>query len=182
MIRYKQKGFTIVELLIVIVVIGILVAITVVSYVNITAKGNLSSAQSAANQVVKKAETYSKETSAQGSTGTFPLTLAVLTGATSDKSYQVTGVTYGSLASAPSSPATVKLQLCGVTNATTAATSYATLGSGSFLTGVKVYYWDYTASPAAITTSPYTSGIVDTSASNKYPGTTTTVTCYDTSS
>lgn len=178
--KHLKYGFTIVELLIVIVVIGILVAITVISFTNITAKGNLSSAQSAANQVLKKAETYSKEPTTMGSTGTYPVTLAVLTGATSDKSYQVSGVSYGSLASAPSSPSTVKLQVCGVTNLTTNATSYATLGAGSFLTGVRVYYWDY--STGAVTTSPYTSGITESSTNRIIPGGTATVNCYDTGS
>ncbi|PIZ60082.1 hypothetical protein COY18_01845, partial [Candidatus Saccharibacteria bacterium CG_4_10_14_0_2_um_filter_41_11] len=38
--RKKERGFTIVELLVVIVVIGILAAITIVSYTGITAKAN----------------------------------------------------------------------------------------------------------------------------------------------
>jgi general secretion pathway protein G len=38
--KTNQLGFTIVELLVVIVVIGILAAITIVSYTGITAKAN----------------------------------------------------------------------------------------------------------------------------------------------
>lgn len=49
----KQKGFTIVELLVVIVVIGILAAITLVSYVGVTAKANTSTAQSNANSITQ---------------------------------------------------------------------------------------------------------------------------------
>lgn len=49
-----QAGFTIVELLIVIVVIGILAAISLVAYNGITNKANIASAQSAAAQANKK--------------------------------------------------------------------------------------------------------------------------------
>lgn len=49
----KQKGFTIVELLVVIVVIGILAAITIVSYTGVTAKANTSAAQSNANSITQ---------------------------------------------------------------------------------------------------------------------------------
>lgn len=54
----RQKGFTIVELLIVIVVIAILAALTIVAYNGITQRANNSAAQSAAAQVAKKIATY----------------------------------------------------------------------------------------------------------------------------
>jgi prepilin-type N-terminal cleavage/methylation domain-containing protein len=50
----KQAGFTIVELLIVVVVIAILAAITIVSYNGIQNRAKQSAAQSAANQGAKK--------------------------------------------------------------------------------------------------------------------------------
>ena len=50
----KQSGFTIVELLIVIVVIAILAAITIVSYNGIQNRAKESAAQSAASQIAKK--------------------------------------------------------------------------------------------------------------------------------
>jgi prepilin-type N-terminal cleavage/methylation domain-containing protein len=60
----KQSGFTIVELLIVIVVIGILAAITIVAYNGIQNRSKATSAQSLAGQVAKKAEAWN---SVQGS-------------------------------------------------------------------------------------------------------------------
>jgi prepilin-type N-terminal cleavage/methylation domain-containing protein len=54
----KDRGFTIVELLIVIVVIAILAAITIVAYNGIQNRSKLSSAQSTENIVAKKAEAW----------------------------------------------------------------------------------------------------------------------------
>jgi len=54
----NQRGFTIVELLIVVVVIAILAAITIVSYNGISNRAKQSAAQSAAEQVGKKLATY----------------------------------------------------------------------------------------------------------------------------
>jgi len=50
----KQKGFTIVELLIVVVVIAILAAITIVSYNGITERARLSNAKSFAAQLLRR--------------------------------------------------------------------------------------------------------------------------------
>ena len=53
-----QRGFTIVELLIVVVVIAILAAITIVSYNGIQNRAKASAAQTAAEQAGKKLATY----------------------------------------------------------------------------------------------------------------------------
>ena len=56
--KIKQSGFTIVELLIVIVVIAILAAITIVAYNGIQNRAKASSAQTLANNIAKKAEAF----------------------------------------------------------------------------------------------------------------------------
>ena len=64
--KFKQgrAGFTIVELLIVIVVIGILAAITIVAYSGITARANTAKAQTSAANTQKVAEAYNADNSA----------------------------------------------------------------------------------------------------------------------
>jgi len=54
-----KRGFTIVELLIVIVVIGILAAITIVAYNGIQKRAQVASAQTGTNQAAKKIAAYS---------------------------------------------------------------------------------------------------------------------------
>jgi len=60
-LRHRKDGFTIVELLIVIVVIGILAAITIIAYNGITTKANNANAQSNAETVQKIAEAYNAD-------------------------------------------------------------------------------------------------------------------------
>lgn len=129
----SQEGFTIVELLIVVVVIAILAAITIVSYNGITARANSSSAQSAASNVLKKIETYASLPENSG----YPTTFGALTApGSSTQPFFVTGVTItGTAISAqPSSPSTVNVLRCPA--------------SGT-ITGMQVRYWKYDGTPAA---------------------------------
>jgi prepilin-type N-terminal cleavage/methylation domain-containing protein len=56
--RHLNKGFTIVELLIVVVVIAVLAAITIVAYTGIQNRAKASAAETAASQVSKKLKVY----------------------------------------------------------------------------------------------------------------------------
>jgi type IV pilus assembly protein PilA len=57
-VKNKNSGFTIVELLIVIVVIGILAAITIVAYNGIQTRAKANAVQSLVSLLAKKAKTY----------------------------------------------------------------------------------------------------------------------------
>lgn len=61
MLRINRSGFTIVELLIVIVVIGILATIAIVAYNGIQARGNDAKIRSAVNQLEKAIITWSAD-------------------------------------------------------------------------------------------------------------------------
>jgi prepilin-type N-terminal cleavage/methylation domain-containing protein len=155
----RNNGFTIVELLVVIVVIGILAAITIVSYAGITARANSSSAQTAANNLMMKINMYVVEPTPTN----YPTTFGALT-ADATKTYYITGVTNLSGASEmsaqPGSPSTVQFLLCGV-GPSAAATSYANLLTGT-TSGVKIDYWKYDGTPAV---QNYTVGTVYSSGS-----------------
>lgn len=70
----KQTGFTIVELLIVIVVIGILAAITVVAYNGVQMRAKNAHTQSALSGVARKIEVYYAENGNYPSTGGLSVT------------------------------------------------------------------------------------------------------------
>ena len=103
----KQKGFTIVELLIVVVVIAILAEITIVSYNGITARSNSAAGLAAANTVIKKANLYNTEIS------TYPTAPSQLTSAAASTSYQLGGVTFAAATTAATTPSTLTFIACG---------------------------------------------------------------------
>jgi prepilin-type N-terminal cleavage/methylation domain-containing protein len=86
--KNKQIGFTIVELLIVIVVIGILAAITIVAYNGIQQRAKAAAVSSALTQAAKKLAVYQVDNSAYPSSGN--LAAAGITDS-QDITYQYTG-------------------------------------------------------------------------------------------
>jgi prepilin-type N-terminal cleavage/methylation domain-containing protein len=140
-----MRGFTIVELLIVIVIIGILAAIVIVAYNGVTNRAKASKAKAAATQVLKKAEAYNAEI------GSYPSTHALMTGATSTLSYYLTGVTpsNANIAAAPANESTIEIASC----------------TGG---GYRVQYWDYSKATPAIGTDVNYGGATTSSVCTGY--------------
>ena len=128
---YKKQGFTVVELLIVVVVIAVLAAITIIAYNGIQARANNAAADSAANTMSKKIQNYySLRGSYPATTTTFFADLA---------SYNESSLTGSNLAinstlSASTGRSTLRVELCG---------------TGA---GVRIFEWNYSTN--AISTNP----------------------------
>lgn len=137
----NRRGFTLVELLIVIVVIAILAAISIVAYNGIQDRARSSSGQALAGTVVTKVESWNTIES------TYP-TYAQLTGNTGD------GTTGNPREAQLDDTNTV------ISTAVTASTaqngsvvSYQQCNDGGTpptVTGARVGYWDYAAATPAI--------------------------------
>ncbi|MBC7943130.1 prepilin-type N-terminal cleavage/methylation domain-containing protein [Candidatus Saccharibacteria bacterium] len=120
----NQKGFTIVELLIVIVVIGILAAITIVAYSGITNRGYAAQAMTNAENIQKVAEAMNADT------GAYPVDATALT-------------TYSATAAAVAKiPTGVTTGAAQVTTGT-GKTYVQYLPKGT--TGGCIQWWDYAA-------------------------------------
>lgn len=152
--KNKNHGFTIVELLVVIVVIGILATITIVSYTGITQKANstkaLSNAQSVLNvaEVFASAENFYPAITNDLITGKRVAASAVtklaaginLSTSTADNVDPATGTGPNNKPGSSNGATTIWYQYCGATGtglATTAAT------------GGRIQYWDFTANAIA---------------------------------
>lgn len=126
-----ERGFTIVELLIVIVVIAILAAIVIVAYNGIQNRAKTTSAQSSAETIQKKLEAYN------ASEGSYPAASTATSDLNSVKESSITGTGLAlGTPSADNGEKTVKVELC-------------TAPSGA--TGYKITYWDYTTGSAPST-------------------------------
>ena len=131
-LKTKQKGFTLVELLIVIVVIAILAAISIVAYNGIQNRAKTTSAAATAATVVKKAE------AANAIASTYPAAAADFS-AQSDSSFAGSGIELIALASLTSSakPNQVTYERCNA------------VASGAVPNIARIQSWDYTAGAKA---------------------------------
>lgn len=154
----SSQGFTIVELLIVVVIIAILAAITIVAYNGIQARAKTSSAQSTANMVAKKAEIYNTDDTTTG----YPATLATLTGAAATTTYALSASSVTLQTSAPTATSPqngVAFYKCGTGATTTAPTTAAGVTTQ---TGVRVDYYDYAASSVKSVSTGQVTGLIGT--------------------
>lgn len=135
----KDRGFTIVELLIVIVVIAILAAITIVAYNGIQNRAKATSGQNLASQIAKKSETYNTLTSV------YPTFTQLSTNAAP------TGYT-GSLAEAKLDDATAIVDAGTATNFDSAgeAVNGTKVGYKACATGAQVWWWDFAAATPVV--------------------------------
>jgi prepilin-type N-terminal cleavage/methylation domain-containing protein len=149
--RAQDRGFTIVELLIVIVVIGILAAIVIVAYSGITSKANLQKSVTNATAMRDVAE------AANADNGKYPaLTTDFTTGSASTRlpagvTPQKGGGTGGT------SYANVAAAVTATTTTTSITTpSFLLSGTAANPTGGVIIYWDPTlATPGLSTTYIY---------------------------
>ena len=162
-IKTKSQGFTIVELLIVVVVIAILAAITIVSYNGITNRANASAAASLASGFQKKAELFV----ADGPTGAYPRNISDLTGsaailsnpalspAVTTNSSNTWYTAPGSISSSTSNPTssngktTIRYNVCGHNGTATAAANIAAMTT---IVGAQIIYYDFEAGGTATKT------------------------------
>ena len=148
----KSRGFTIVELLIVIVVIAILAAITIVAYNGIQNRAKTSAGQALANTIAKKAEAYNTLNSTYPTYCQFVLNMTTITTNTPPAA----GTT-GTGSCAGNTSAGVEAKLDNVSNITPGAAtapgiSQANANNGNVVAWVPcagnvggiVTYWDFT--------------------------------------
>ena len=132
-----EKGFTIVELLIVIVVIGILAAITIVAFTGVQNRAKIAGYQSDANGIVKVAEGLNADNQAYP-TGTVTAIQDLYHNSTTVK--LPPSVRVKALLAAPAGADAITSS-----NGPTIAGNIKTYTVFSCANGANVYYWDTSA-------------------------------------
>jgi type IV pilus assembly protein PilA len=133
-----ERGFTIVELLIVIVVIAILAAIVIIAYQGVTARANTSKAQTNAVAIQKKAEAYNADTTAGN--GVYPATVSAWQTYTTANPSALGSIPSG-VTAVPSGTA-----LTTTNGATTVQYVSCSASAGGTATGYYIAYYDFTQS------------------------------------
>jgi len=144
-----NRGFTLVELLIVIFVLAILVAIVILTYNGIQSRAKTSTARATANTAIKKALAYNAETA------NYPIISTDLTGASAATTYRLTGATFVAAmgTTPPANPISLTFYKCGTGASTTAPSTVADIIAP---TGVKIDYFNY----GTKTTNSVSAGVI----------------------
>lgn len=152
MLRYtsnlsrRKSGFTIVELLIVIVVIAILATISIVAYNGIQNRAKTSAGQELASQIVKKLEAYNAVN------GEYPITRAQLQGTPESA---VDGMASGTTADEIPILLNANASLFGPPLTSSNHNNGQSVQIDGSAAGGNVYYWDFTLSTPAPASIPY---------------------------
>lgn len=138
---YKNQGFTLVELLIVIVVIAILAAITIVAYNGIQQRAHTSAQKTAASTLHKKIEAYYAVNNAYPTYSSTANTITPLLNGIKDSSLVGSSISLKgtSLTGTQSNDSIVDLELCA---------AVASMTNGTVPTGFVIFIWDATQNPA----------------------------------
>jgi prepilin-type N-terminal cleavage/methylation domain-containing protein len=142
-----ERGFTIVELLIVIVVIAILAAIVIVAYNGIQNRAKTQSANASATVVQKKIEAYAAANNGSYPSATTNAAYTTALNTYTESSISSTGITLGTPTGASGDEKKIEVAYC---NAPAGATGY------------RVRFWDFGANPAAISATTLTGNLNNT--------------------
>lgn len=133
--QIKSKGFTIVELLIVIVVIAILAAITIVAYNGIQQRAHTTAQKTTAENIAKKIEAYNGIYNAYPTyNSSTPTVTTILSGDNSTTLGNSMNLSNGTAVGSTNPDNTAEVDLC--------STSTTALASGAAPAGYVIYIYD----------------------------------------